>query len=116
MATQRSNIQSILTCYALLGLFAGPNLFAGEPAITVSIHEHRFEPAEVHIPANTKVKLMVRNLDPSPEEFESYELKREKVIPGNSEAAVFVGPLVPGAYPFFGDFNQTTAQGRIIAE
>ncbi|MBI2800598.1 MAG: cupredoxin domain-containing protein [Gammaproteobacteria bacterium] len=100
----------------MLGLFVCPNLFAGEPVLTLSIHEHRFEPAEVRVPANTKVKLIVRNLDASPEEFESYELKREKVIPGNSEAAVFVGPLAPGSYPFFGDFNQATAQGRIIVE
>ncbi|MGH8596376.1 MAG: cupredoxin domain-containing protein, partial [Gammaproteobacteria bacterium] len=90
--------------------------WAEEPVVALSIHEHRFEPAEVYIPAKTKVRLIVRNLDPTPEEFESYELKREKVIPGNSEATVFIGPLAPGSYPFFGEFNQDTAQGRIIVE
>ena len=49
-------------------------------------------------------------------EFESYELNREKVIPGLSKGVVFIGPLRPGRYPFFGEFNQKTAQGVIVAE
>ena len=94
------------------------------PAVTVraevvqeiAIRAHKFEPAELHLPANTKVKLQIRNLDPSAEEFESYELKREKLIPGGATVSVFVGPLKPGEYPFFGEFNPATAQGRIIVE
>jgi hypothetical protein len=27
---------------------------------------------------------------------------------------VFIGPLKPGVYPFFGEFNLSTAQGKII--
>ena len=26
------------------------------------------------------------------------------------------GPLEPGTYPFFGEFNQATAQGKVVAE
>ena len=84
--------------------------------IELSIKDHRFEPAEFKVPANTKVKLVVKNLDQTPEEFESYELKREKVIPGGATVTLFIGPLKPGVYPFFGEFNQATAQGRVIVE
>ena len=56
------------------------------------------------------------NRDDTPEEFESYELNREKVIVGNSQGVVFIGPLKPGEYPFFGEFNMKTALGKIIAE
>ena len=87
-----------------------------QPVHEITIKDHKFEPAELRIPANTKVKLQIRNLDPTAEEFESYELKREKVIPGGTTASVFVGPLKPGEYPFFGEFNPATAQGRIIVE
>ena len=59
---------------------------------------------------------MVHNQDPTAEEFESYELNREKVIPGGSKASIFIGPLEPGRYPFFGEFNEKTAQGVVIAE
>ena len=59
---------------------------------------------------------MVINKDPSAEEFESYELNREKVIMGNSRAVIFIGPLAPGEYPFFGEFNMSTALGTVIAQ
>jgi hypothetical protein len=80
------------------------------------IKDHLFYPAEVIVPANKKVKLLVINQDATPEEFESYELNREKVIIGNSKAIIFIGPLDPGEYPFFGEFNMSTALGKIIVE
>jgi hypothetical protein len=74
-----------------------------------------FYPTELEVPANTKIKLFIVNEDATPEEFESYELNREKVILGGSKTVIFVGPLKPGAYPFFGEFNMSTAQGKLIA-
>jgi hypothetical protein len=81
----------------------------------VVIRDHRFEPSMVEIPAGQKVKLLVRNLDATPEEFESYELRREKIIAGGSTAVIYIGPLKAGEYPFYGEFNPDTAQGRVIA-
>ena len=86
------------------------------PEFRLVIKNHRFEPAELTIPAGVKVKLIVDNQDSTPEEFESHELNREKVIPGNSQAKVFVGPLAPGVYPFFGEFNEATCQGKLIVK
>lgn len=91
-------------------------VFAGPPVIEIEIRDHLFFPDEVKIPANTKVKLLVKNMDPTAEEFESYELNREKVIAGNSQAFIFIGPLPAGVYPFFGEFFPKTAQGKVIAE
>jgi hypothetical protein len=84
------------------------------PTITLEIKDHLFYPAEVVVPANTKIKLLIVNRDPTPEEFESYELNREKVIMGNSQSVIFIGPLAPGTYPFFGEFNMSTAVGTVI--
>jgi hypothetical protein len=89
---------------------------AGPPEFELEIRDHLFIPDELRIPAEQKVKLVVYNRDPTPEEFESYELNREKVIMGNSKAIIFIGPLKPGEYPFFGEFNPTTALGKVIAE
>lgn len=83
---------------------------------TLTISGHRFVPAELKVPAGRKIKLTVINNDPSAEEFESYELNREKVVAGNGRIVVFVGPLRPGRYPFFGEFNMNTAKGALIAE
>lgn len=89
---------------------------AGEPEFALALRDHRFTPSEIRVPANVKVKLVIDNQDASPEEFDSHALNREKVIPGKSKAAIFVGPLAPGRYPFMGEFNAATAQGVVVAE
>ena len=89
---------------------------AEPPEIKLVIRNHRFVPTELVVPANTKIKLMVVNEDPTPEEFESHQLNREKVVTGRGTIPVYVGPLKPGRYPFFGDFHSDTAQGALIAK
>jgi plastocyanin len=85
-------------------------------AVRTSIKEHRFEPAEVRVPANTPITLVIRNLDPTPEEFESKTLRVEKIVAGKSEITIRLRPLAPGRYRFYGDFNEATAEGAIVAE
>lgn len=97
-------------------IFVASSAFAADEVYELVIKDHTFSPATLTIPADTKVKLLVKNQDVTPEEFESYELNREKIIPGNSEAIIFIGPLSAGEYPFFGEFNQATAQGKIIVK
>jgi len=82
----------------------------------IVIKNHRFEPAEVVVPAGQKLQLVVENQDATPEEFESHALNREKVIPGNSKANIFIGPLKPGSYDFVGEYHEDTARGKIIAK
>jgi hypothetical protein len=83
---------------------------------TLKIKDHHFIPETLEIPAGEKVKIIILYEDSTPEEFESYELNREKIIGGNSKGIVFVGPLEAGTYPFFGEFNMDTAKGQIIAK
>ncbi|HEY7230087.1 MAG TPA: cupredoxin domain-containing protein [Pseudolabrys sp.] len=82
----------------------------------VTIKDHRFTPTELKVPANKRVQITVVNDDATPEEFESHEMKVEKVIPGKSKGVVRIGPLKPGRYPFFGEFHEATAKGTVIAE
>jgi cupredoxin-like protein len=82
----------------------------------LTIKDHQFTPTEIKIPANKRVQITVVNDDATPEEFESKEMKVEKVIPGKSKGVVRVGPLKPGRYPFFGEFHEATAKGTLIAE
>lgn len=101
---------------ALAFTLASPAAPAADDEVELTIREHRFEPAELRVPANRKIKLVVHNADATPEEFESHALNREKLIPGHARAVVWIGPLAPGRYPFFGEFNQKTAQGAVVAE
>jgi len=95
--------------------FAGP-LQAADADYLLVIKDHRFEPAELKVPAGQRVKLVVHNQDSTAEEFESHSLNREKIIPAGTKAAIFIGPLKPGRYTFFGEYNEATAKGVVIAE
>ena len=107
-------LRSLFAVQVICILTASP-AFA-EETYGIVIKDHRMNPAELQVPAGQKIKLLVDNQDATPEEFESHILNREKIIPGNSKATIFIGPLKPGTYEYFGDFNQTTAQGSIIAK
>jgi heme/copper-type cytochrome/quinol oxidase subunit 2 len=92
------------------------SVWAADHEIALVIRDHRFEPAEIRVPAGQKVRLLVHNQDATAEEFESHELNREKLIAPGSKVNIFIGPLKPGRYPFFGEFNEKTAQGAVVAE
>ncbi len=109
----RSIINIILV--VLLGLPV-QCLAATQQSYTIMIKDHKFEPAQLNIPAGQKVKVIIDNQDPTPEEFESYELNREKVVAGGKQIIIYLGPLKPGSYKYYGDFNPKTAQGIIVAQ
>ena len=88
---------------------------AGEPEFAITIENHKFSPDRIEVPAGKKVKFLVENKDGTPEEFESQQLKVEKVIPARSKATIFIGPLKAGEYAFVGEFNEKTAKGVVVA-
>jgi hypothetical protein len=83
---------------------------------TLVVKNHVYQPSELKVAAGTKFKIIVRNEDATPEEFESTDFNREKIVLPNSSITVYVGPLRAGNYGFFGDFHQDTAKGRLIVE
>lgn len=112
----RAILMVALAGFALaFGGIAAPAM-AETREITISIKDHKFEPVEIRIKAGEKIRLVVVNEDPTPEEFESHDLDLEKVIGGGRKGTFIFGPLKPGTYKFFGEFNEDTAQGTIIVE
>lgn len=107
--------RSVRIAALLVACAALPLATASTPVFEIEIRDHLFYPAELVVPAGTKIKLVIVNRDATPEEFESYPLNREKLITGGGQAVIFVGPLEPGEYPFFGEFFPKTAQGVLIA-
>lgn len=107
------SLNRLIVC---VGMFFSVSVLAADSEVVLTIREHRFEPSELKVAANQKIRLIVKNLDATPEEFESHELNREKVIPGKGQTTIYIGPLKAGRYPFMGEFNQKTAQGVVIAE
>jgi len=96
-------------------------LFAATPAladdaIKVTLQNHKFLPAEIHVKANKPNIIALTNRDATAEEFDSSDLKVEKVVAGNSSGNVRLRALAPGKYHFMGEYHSATAQGVVIAE
>ena len=99
-----------------IAVAAAAALAADAPEIAVTIENNRFQPDEIKVKAGAPFVLVVTNKDAGPEEFESKELRIEKVIPGGKTLKIRVRALKPGAYPFVGEYHEKTAKGRIVAE
>jgi len=103
----------------LAGLFlavAMPLHAADLPSYHLTIKDGKYTPGTVEIPAGQKIKLVVNNEGPGPEEFESSDLNREKIIQAGKTAEIIIGPLKAGTYNFIGEFHPETAKGQIIAK
>jgi plastocyanin len=106
---------AVLPAFLALAVASG-SVLAAEPEVLLSIQKHQFSPMEVKVPAGQRVKLIVHNQDATPEEFESHELNREKVIPAGARVTIYVGPLKPGRYAFYGEYHKASAKGVVVVE
>jgi len=101
----------------LAALGAATAQTAGAPAeIALTIEKNRFDPEEIRVKAGTPFVLVITNKDGAPEEFESRDLRIEKVIPAGKTLRVRMPALKPGTYGFVGEYHEKTAKGKIIAE
>ena len=105
-----------ITIAACLSAIACLTVDAQQAAsVSVSVKNHRFQPGEIHAPANVPIELRVKNLDAAPMEFESVSLRVEKVVTGNGEGVIRIRPLAPGRYEFFDDFHPET-RGALVTK
>lgn len=101
--------------FALILTISYP-VYAETHVVEINITDHKFDPAEVKVPAGKRIKLIVKNNDSTIEEFESEDLKREKIIAPGRSANIILPSLKPGEYKFEGEFHADTAQGVLIVE
>jgi hypothetical protein len=109
---------TLLIAGLLVGLVvvAGPASAADpRPEIALTIEKDQFQPSEIKVKANTPFTLVVTNKNAKAAEFESKDLRVEKVVPAGKTINVLIRALKPGTYAFFDDFNKA-ATGRIVAE
>jgi plastocyanin len=114
MSPRRQACYLVPALVALAVFFAVPVASAADPVtLSITIKDHRFDPAELHAPPGTQVAIHVKNLNDIVSEFESSDLHFEKIVPAGSEAVVYVRPLAPGRYNFYDDFHHDT-QGYLV--
>jgi plastocyanin len=101
---------------SLLGLL-GTALYAAElPTYKLEMNDGKLNPARIEVPAGQKIKIEIHNTGKSPVEFESVQLRKEKVLAPGASSFVVIAPMQAGEYKFFDDFHMTTGQGVIVAK
>ena len=90
---------------------------AAPPAtLGLTVKDHRFEPAELHAPAGTPIVIEMMNADQTAEEFDSDDLKTEKVAAAGRKVTIRLPPQQPGSYKFKGEYHESTAQGVLVVD
>jgi hypothetical protein len=108
--------QNLLLLVAMI-VSMNHNLVAQEKkTFTIQIENHKFKPEILEVPADIAFTLTIENLDKTVEEFESDDLRQEKIIGGGKKINLEIKPLKVGEYKFFGEFHSKTAQGKIIVK
>jgi len=97
-------------------LVAGATFAAEElPVYSLVARDGVFEPTTIEVPAGKRFKIEITNAGKGPIEFESRELRQEKVLAGGAKSSVVINGLKPGVYTFFDEFHPDTGKGRIVA-
>ncbi|MNB71418.1 hypothetical protein D3C76_480940 [compost metagenome] len=81
--------------------------------INLTIENHTFNPSTFTVPSGKRFRIQLTSHDESVDEFESYDLKFEKIVVPNDTITVFAGPLHPGTYSFFDDYHPDQAKGTV---
>jgi high-affinity iron transporter len=115
-AISRPGRRTLAAAVVTTALIAGAPAARADDLPTLVFRNHRFEPSRIEVPAHQKFKLQVKNADDTADEFESADLNREKLVTAGQTVTIFLGPLDPGEYKFFGDFHQDTARGVLVAK
>ena len=104
----------LLTTIALTSIISSS--FAANEEYLIQIKDHKFLPEVIEVKAGNEFTIIVENLDKTLEEFESDDLKKEKLVRSGKKAIIKVNGLKAGEYKFYGEFHKKTAQGKIIAK
>ena len=98
-----------------VAMMAPATVAAQDASYSITLKDGKFSPSTLNVKAGVKFSLTITNATAKPAEFESYELVREKIVPAGGSVSVYLGPLTPGTYPYFDDFNQSST-GQIVAK
>jgi hypothetical protein len=109
------NFVAILLAALFLVSGAAKTLAEEEPVFTIEFKDGNIVPERLEVPAKRRFQLQLRNNGDTPAEFESNELRKEKVLAPMTTSILVFRTLDPGEYPFFDDFHPD-AKAVLIAK
>jgi plastocyanin len=107
--------RSLAGAFAAL-LVSAPALADDVPVFKLVARDGVFEPALIEVPAGKRLRLEVSNEGKTAIEFESRDLKQEKVVPPRGKVMLTINALKAGEYRFFDEFHEKTGQGKLVAK
>jgi hypothetical protein len=96
--------------------FAGAALAEDEATFGIEFNDGVVAPQRLEVPANRRLVIELVNKGKSPAEFESRELRKEKVLAPESSSSLVIRSLDPGEYDFFDDFHPDAPPARLVAK
>jgi plastocyanin len=100
----------------LLALACAPAHAEDLAVYRVDVRDGAFEPATIEVPAGKRFKLEVSNVGKGAIEFESRDLRQEKVVAPGAKASFVINALKPGTYTFFDEYHAALPKGKIVAK
>jgi hypothetical protein len=97
-------IRFMLLAVLAFCFFIGPAR-ADAPTFTIEFHDGKISPLRIEVPAKQQFRLEFDNTGSTAAEFESHDLRKEKVLAPKSRSFLVFHPLDPGEYVFFDDFH-----------
>ncbi len=101
---------------ALLTLVPMAALAEDLPVYKLVAKDGIFEPATIEVAAGKRFKIEISNEGKGPMEFESKDLKQEKVLAKGAKSSVVINGLKPGTYVFFDEYHSDAPKGKIVAK
>lgn len=116
MALGRRVTGATVLAAGLVLAIGGPARAEGEPTFRIEFNNGKITPQRLEVPAKTRIKLELFNVGTEPAEFESKELRKEKVLAPGANSVLVIRTLDPGQYDFFDDFHLDTPPCVLVAK
>jgi hypothetical protein len=104
---------AFLLCFLAV---AAPARAEEEQSFRIEFRDGKIEPLRLEVPAKSRIRLQLVNLGDTPAEFESTELRKEKVLAPKSESVMVIRTLDPDEYSFFDDFHPGSPPAILVAK
>ena len=87
-----------------------------DPVFRIELKDGVVTPKRLEVPANRRIVLELHNTGTTPAEFESKDLRKEKVLAPGTSSTLVIRTLDPGEYDFFDDFHLDQPPAVLVAK
>lgn len=105
-------VAAVISFLVLSGVAHGDD----DPVFQIEFKDGVVTPSRLEVPANRRIILELYNVGQTPAEFESNQLRKEKVLAPGAKSTLVIRTLDPGEYDFFDDFHPGSPAAVLVAK